>query len=237
MIAKSKLELKYIKKAASIANSCLPLIEKLLKEKITEKELAREIRRKIYSQNAGLAFRTLVASGKRASQIHAKPTNKLIKGLGYIDFGVSYKGYKVDLTVPFVKGKISKREEKILKTTLKAYEIALKSVKLRENCFKVFEKVDNFLRKNGFSMKHSLGHGIGKKVHEKPTIGIPKEKIEKLKKEKLEKLKKQVFEKGMVFTIEPGIYVKSVGGCRIENTFFLSKKLVQLTKAKLIVVS
>jgi Xaa-Pro aminopeptidase len=224
-----KIEL--IKKSAQISNSCIPLIKKLLKRKITEKQLAIEIKKKILAQGAKLAFPTLVASGKRASKIHANPTKKEITGLGYVDFGASYKGYKTDLTLPFVKGKITKQQEEILKATLQAYKIAKKEVKVNKNCWEAYEKVNNFLKSKGFEMKHSLGHGVGIRIHQFPIIGKPI----KANKRKIEKLKRVRFKEGMVFTIEPGIYVKGVGGCRIENTFLLTKnKLIQLTKAHLI---
>ncbi|MCX8191070.1 MAG: M24 family metallopeptidase [Candidatus Aenigmarchaeota archaeon] len=235
-ITKSKEEIELIKKSAEIANSCLPLLENMLKKKdVREIDIAVQLKRKIRSMGGKIAFDPLVACGKRASNIHAKPTKKLIQGLGYVDFGVSFKGYKVDLTVPFIKGEVGEKEKNMFEALLKAYKIALKSIKIGVKCFSVFEKVDTYLRKNNFKMMHSLGHGIGKKVHELPTIGVPKFKLKKIgkkKKEKLEIVRELKFERNMIFTIEPGIYVKGVGGCRIENTFLLTDKLKALTKAK-----
>lgn len=231
---KSEKEIKFIKKAAFIANSCLPYLEEILeKEKISEKEVSILLKKKIISLGGKLAFDILVASGKRSSKIHGKPSRKIISGIGYVDFGVSFKGYKVDVTVPFIKGKIGLREKKMVKTLFNVYRLAKKLIRVGASCFSVFEKVDDFLRKNGYRMEHSLGHGIGRKIHEPPTIGIPKQKLRRLKKEKIEELKNIVFENGMVFTIEPGIYVKNVGGCRIENTFlFWNNKLIQLTNSR-----
>jgi len=237
-IIKTKNEIKLLKKSAQISNSCLKLIEYSLKENITEKELKRRVERKIRSQNATLAFRTLVACGNRSAMIHPKPyaTDKIIKGIGYIDFGACYKGYKTDVTVPFIKGKISKKEIKIIKTTLKAYSLAISSIKLGRPCWKLFQIVNKYLKKNGFEMKHGLGHGIGLKIHEYPSIIIPRKKrLRGKKKRRWEKIKKMIFMKGMVFTIEPGIYVKGLGGCRIENDILLTDKgLKILTHSKLI---
>ncbi|MCS7106061.1 MAG: M24 family metallopeptidase [Candidatus Aenigmarchaeota archaeon] len=240
---KSKNEIKLIKKACKISNSCLKIIEYSLKEKITEKELRKRIEKYIRKQGATLSFRTIVACGKRAAKIHPKPraTDKIIKGLGYVDFGACYKGYKSDITVPFIKGKISKKERKIVRATLHAYKIAIKSIKIGMPCYKLHEKVDSFLRKKGFRLYHSLGHGIGKKIHELPTIGKPnfrkkmsKKKLEKLKR-KWEKIKKIKFQPGMVFTIEPGIYLKGFAGFRIENDVLLTENGIKvLTKSKLI---
>jgi len=241
-MVKTKKEIKLIKKSAEITNSCLPLIENLLKrDKITEKEIAREIRKKIYSQGARLSFRTIVACGKRAAQIHSKPraTNKIISGLGYVDFGASFKGYKTDATVPFIKGRISRKERRMVQAVLKAYDIAVNSIEIGKPCWKLFEKIYNFLKKNGFELKHGLGHGLGLKIHEYPFVVIPnKEKLKRKKKRRWKIIKNIRFQPGMVFTIEPAVYVKGIGGCRIENDILLKRKGPRiLTHAKLLVMS
>lgn len=224
---KTKKEIALIKKSAEITNSCLPLIENLLKRnKITEREIAREIRKKIYSQGARLSFQTIVSCGNRSAQIHSKPraTNRIVSGLGYVDFGASYKGYKTDITVPFIKGKITMKERKIVKTVLKAYSIAISSIKIGKPCWKLFEKIYNFLKRNGFELKHGLGHGLGLEIHEYPFIVVPKkEKLRRRKKRRWEIIKKITFKSGMVFTIEPAVYVKGIGGCRFENDILLTR--------------
>ena len=244
---KTRKEIKLLKKSAKIANSCIPVIEQALKEKITEKGLAIRIRKKMREQGATEAFRIIVCSGKRAAEIHAKPrtTKRIISGLGYVDFGACYKGYRSDVTVPFIKGKISKREKRMVKAVLQAYKLAIRSIKIDMPCWKVHEKVDKFLRKHRFEMKHGLGHGIGLKIHEMPFISkISDRQLKKLKKKKRlkwerkwKKIKKITFQPGMVFTIEPGVYVKGLCGCRIENDVLLTRKGVKiLTNSKLIEV-
>ncbi len=231
MFTKTKKEIGLIRRAANISNSCIGLIEESLKERITERELRRRIERKIRSQHATLSFRTIVACGKRSSKIHprVKATNKIIKGVGYVDFGACYKGYKSDVTVPFVKGRITKRERKIVDTTLKAYELTMSSIKVGLPCWKLFKKVDNFLRKNHFKMMHGLGHGLGLKIHDTPPISRKPRK-----KKILKKWKEVKFQENMVFTIEPGIYTKACG-CRIENDVLLTKRGPKLlTNSKLI---
>jgi len=237
-IIKTKKEIKFLKKSAEITNSCLPIIEEALKEKkITEKEIVRRIIRKLKSQRATFSFAPIVACGKRSAKVHAKPrsTNKIISGIGMIDFGASYKGYKTDMTIPFIKGKISKKERKIVDSVLKAYCIGIKSIKIGMPCWKLFEKVDNFLRNNGFKMGHSLGHGLGLRIHELPYIGKPKKKLRGKKLERWKRWNKITFQNNMVFTIEPGVYVKGVGGCRLENDVLIERKRIKiLTNSKLI---
>jgi len=235
---KTNREIKTLKKSASIANSCIPVIENALKEnEITEKEIARRIRRKIYSQGATLAFRILVASGKRSAIVHPKPsaTDKKIDGTGYVDFGASYKNYKSDITVPFVVGKIGKREMKMVNAVVAAHNLAMRSIKIGMPCWKLHEKVNTFLRMKGFRMIHAMGHGLGKNVHELPYIGKPRKKLRGLKKRRWERLKKIVFQENMVFTVEPAVYLKNVGGCRLENVVLITKREPGiLTHARLI---
>jgi len=236
---KTKKEIELLKKSAKISNSCIPIIKRSLAEdRITEKELARRIRKKMKQQRAGEAFRMIVCSGKRAARVHAKPrtTNKTINGLGYVDFGANYKGYKTDITVPFIKGKISKKERRMVKAVLQAYKLAVCSIKIGEPCWKVHEKTNNFLKKWGYECPHAIGHGIGKKTHEIPYIGVPKKKrLAKKKRRKWERIKKITFQPGMVFTIEPAVYVKGLSGFRIENDILLTKRGVKvLTNARLI---
>lgn len=224
-IIKTQKELQLLKKSAAISNSCIPLIKNSLKENISERELARRIRRKINSQHATLAFQTLVASGKRAAMIHPHPhtTNQKISGIGYVDFGACYKRYHSDVTVPFVKGSVGKKEWEIIRTGLAAYKLAVRNVKLRKQCWIVHKETDKFLRKNGFRMQHSLGHGLGLEIHERPIIGMPRKKLEGKKLKRWKRIQKISFKPNMVFTIEPGIYVKNLGGFRIENDFLMTK--------------
>jgi Xaa-Pro aminopeptidase len=251
---KTKREISLLRKSAEISNSCIPIIEKSLKEKnITEREIARRIRRKIYKSGARLSFRTLVASGKRSAMIHAKPTSTdgTISGIGYVDFGASYKGYKTDVTVPFIKGKINSKEKRIVRSVIDAYKIALKGWRVGMPCWRLHEKIEKYLAARKLEMGHGLGHGLGRKIHDSPTIAAPnKKRLEKLeglarkgdkraikKMKKWERVRKIVFEPNMVFTIEPGAYVKNVGGSRLENSFLASgKRLKSLTGAKLIEV-
>lgn len=237
---KTAREIALLRKSAEISNSCIPLIVKALKEDgITEREISRRVWRNIHKQGAGLSFITLVASGERSAMIHPKPraTNRKISGMGYVDFGASYKGYKTDVTVPFIKGEVSAREKRIVKTVLEAYNIALKAWRIGMPCWKLHQKVEDYIRSKGLVMGHGTGHGLGKKIHERPTIAMPRRKLKGKKLKKWERLKKVAFRPNMAFTIEPGAYVRGVGGSRLENSFLVvGKRLKSLTKSKFIEV-
>lgn len=231
-IIKAPKELALLKKSARITDSCIKVIERELKDGVTEKQLAKAIDKNIRNQHATLAFPTIVACGKRAVFIHAKPTGKTIRGLGYADFGAKWKGYCTDITVPFVKGELGEKEKRILDTTLHAYKTLTKIPRRGMPCWKMQEKFDAFLRKRGYSTMHSLGHGIGLDIHELPSLTkLRRGKVAKFeprkRKRALERwriIKRLRFEPGMMFTIEPGVYVKGVGGCRYENDFLMTKR-------------
>ncbi|MBN2203341.1 MAG: aminopeptidase P family protein [Candidatus Aenigmarchaeota archaeon] len=237
---KTKKEIKSLIKSAKITDSCIRVIEKSLEENITEIELRRRIGRNIRKQGASLSFNTLVATGKRSAMIHCDPraTKRLISGIGYVDFGARYKGYCTDITVPFIKGNITKKQKRIVDTELAAYKLAINSLKLNQHCWKLFDKVDKYLRKKGYSLDHGLGHGTGKKIHEQPFIVIPKkEKLKRKKKRNWDVIKKLRFQEGMFFSIEPGVYVKGVGGCRLENDVLMTRKGPKvITHSRLLIV-
>ena len=119
---------------------------------------------------------------------------------------------------------------------MKAYDVSIKAISLNQPCWKLFKKANDYSKKNGYRLGHSLGHGLGLKIHENPIITMPrKKKLTGKRKRRWGKIKKLTFQKNMVFTIEPGIYVRGIGGCRIENDILLTpKKPKILTSSKLI---
>jgi len=247
-IVKTPAEIKLIKKSAAITSSCVKIIERGLKRKnVTEKQLAGMIDRNIKRQKAGLAFPTIVTCGRRAVYIHAKPTNKRIQGLGYADFGAKYKGYCTDMTVPFVKGDIGKDERQILDATLSVYKRLVKSARAGSLCWKMQDEFEKLLAARSYKVRHSVGHGLGRDIHELPSLTKIRHRKTKDKRRQRRLnawknrvwpgMKKLKFQPGMVFTIEPGIYVRGIGGCRLENDFLMTKHgAKQLTHSKLLII-
>ena len=96
--------------------------------------------------------------------------------------------------------------------------------------WKVFDLANKVLEKHSFEFKHSLGHGLGLDVHESPSLSPKPQTKRELKEWEEAKLKE-----GMIFTIEPGVYVPDVGGCRLENDVLMTKRGAEiLTRSKLI---
>jgi Xaa-Pro aminopeptidase len=205
-------KVKYIKESCKINNQVFKLIHKYIKTGVTEKELAEKME-ELYNLKGckELAFPIIVAFGKNSANIHHEPTNKKLKknDIIMIDAGCKYKGYCSDKTRTFVYGKADKTFRTRSKLIKKAYKEAKKMAEPSLDTRKLHLKAVEIL--GDYEMPHALGHGVGKDVHEKPIISSKEEHNVKL-------------EKGMIFTIEPGIYIKNWGGIRYEDTFLLTKR-------------
>lgn len=219
---KEPKEIKRIKKACRITDHGIKTIEKNLSKKITEKELALILEQELIRKGADeLAFPTIITSGERSAFIHPYPSvsdQRIQKGLGLIDFGVRYKSYCSDVTVPFTLGNLTKKQMRIVHTVQKAYEKAINNLKIDIPTWKVHKSAESIVNKEGFKFKHSIGHGLGLDLHDIPSLS-PKPKD----KEELKEWKEIRLKENMVFTIEPGIYVPGIGGCRLENDVLMTK--------------
>lgn len=211
----SKIE--HIRKACSVNDEIFSLLLKNIKSLKTEKDIDKFLRKEIRKRKLKIAFPPVVASGANAAEIHHKPKKtKLKKGFLVLDFGVKYMGYCSDMTRTIYIGNASAKEKQIYSKILSVQKSAVRKAKPGEECF----EIDYFARKKLGRLReyfaHSLGHGVGKKIHEKPNLS-PKT-AEKLK-------------KGDVVTVEPGIYIKKKFGIRIEDTVLIGKKPTALTKS------
>ena len=230
---KEPKEIERIKKACRIANYGIKVIEENLLLNITGKEFGLTLEQELIRKGADeLSFPTIITSGKRSVFVHPYPSfldKKLRHGLGFVDFGVRYKGYCSDVTVPFILGEISKKQEIIVETVQEAYDTAIKNLKIGRPTWKVHESVESLLRNKGFEFKHGLGHGLGLELHDLPSITA-----KPISKEQLKEWKEVKLKKNMVFTIEPGVYVPRIGGCRLENDILMGRKPKSLTTSRLI---
>ena len=224
---KEAKEIELIKKSCRIANHGIKLIEENLSTRITEKELALILEQELIREGADeLAFPTIITSGKRSAYIHPYPSfsnQKIKKGLGLVDFGVRYKGYCSDVTVPFAIGKLSRKQTMIVQTVKESYQKTIDSLKIGYPTWVIHDIGEKTIEKNGFEFKHSLGHGLGLDLHDLPNISSKPKDEEEPKDWKEIKLREN-----MVFTIEPGVYVPGIGGCRLENDVMMTRKGVKV---------
>lgn len=145
-----------------------------------------------------------------------------------IDFGIRYRDYCSDVTIPFTVSNISEKQRKIVKTVEQAYDRAIDTIKIDIPTWQVHDSAEKVIKENGFEFKHSVGHGIGLEAHDPPNLS-PKPKT----KEELKHWKEFKLKENMIFTIEPGIYEQKIGGLRLENDILLKKKPKILTNSGL----
>jgi len=207
-MTKDEEEIECIRRAAEIGDRVFEEIKKIIRPGITEKDVAIEIDY-LLRKNGGEkpAFDTIVASGPRSSLPHATPTDrKIVEGdLLTLDFGTKFKGYASDMTRTLIVGKCTQEMQKIYYVVFRAQNEAISKARPGMKFKELDSVARNIIKEEGYgdNFIHSLGHGIGLDVHESPRIS---------------KKGKGEITKGMVFTIEPGIYIKGVGGVRIEDT-------------------
>lgn len=209
-------EIALLQRAASLNWKGFEHVCLLLKEGITEKEIAMEY--EIFVRKNGgdkLSFDPIVCFGKNSSMPHHFPSNTKLKldDIVLIDVGVCIDNYNSDLTRVVFFGKANPTLEKIYSLTKKAQAQALSLCKpgtrlkdLDIAVRDVFKEAD--MEKN---YTHSLGHGVGLEIHEYPRIKFDNED------------KDITLQAGMVITIEPGLYIPDLGGVRYEDMILITQ--------------
>ncbi|OHA20611.1 MAG: hypothetical protein A3H73_02405 [Candidatus Taylorbacteria bacterium RIFCSPLOWO2_02_FULL_50_120] len=215
-IVKGKEELGILSEAAKIACRSFKKLIPFIQVGITEREIARRLESLCLLEGAdNLAFPIIVASGKNGALSHAKATDKKIKRgeLLTIDFGVRYKGYVSDMTRTVAVGEISPQLFRMYEAVRAAQERGCRKIKAGMTGKELDTVCRNSLVRRGYGkyFTHGTGHGIGMEVHELP-VAAPGN------------FGRGVLPAGSVITCEPGVYIKGVGGVRIEDTLVLTKK-------------
>ncbi len=210
-IRKTSEERDKIKKAAAIASAaCRQILQSGLDGK-KESDVAGDLELLFRRGGAeGIAFPTIIASGSRGALPHGTASNKLIKAgeLVVVDFGCKFEGYSSDETVTCVVGRPSGEQKKIHKAVYDAHMKVLDAVKEGIGVRELDKIARTSIHEDGYGkyFLHGLGHGVGLETHEAPYLS-PRGK--------------GVLQEGMVFTVEPGIYIEDYGGVRLESLVYL----------------
>jgi Xaa-Pro aminopeptidase len=204
-------ELISISEAVALADVAFEQARALIRPGITEKEIAWEIE-KILRQNGseGVAFEIIVASGPNSALPHARPTDKAICSGEpvLIDMGARINGYCSDLSRTLFLDKPTETFQEIYSVVLKAQITATEGIKSTMDASQADRLARGVIEQAGYgdAFGHGLGHGVGLAVHEFPRLGLSSS---------------DSLADGMVFTIEPGIYIPGQGGVRIEDMVVL----------------
>jgi Xaa-Pro aminopeptidase len=216
-------ELGFITKAVELAGAAFEQARAIIRPGTTEKEAAWEIEKIIRQEGSeGMPFEIIVASGPNSALPHARPTEKIICSGEpvLIDMGARISGYCSDFSRTLFLGKADKTFQEIYNIVLKAQATAMEGIESGMDASQADRLARSVVEQAGYgdAFGHGLGHGVGLAMHEFPTLGPSSS---------------DSLADGMVFTIEPGIYLAGQGGVRIEDMVVLENgKAKVLTKAK-----
>ena len=208
---KDEAELESIRKAAAIASDAFMNILPSIHAGMTEKQVQRVLEFEMLELGSeGVAFETIAAAGLNGALPHATPSDHVIENgeLLTLDFGATVNGYRSDMTRTVGFGKITGELRQIYETVRMAQQLGLDALAVGKACGDIDRVARDYIdaRYPG-AFGHSLGHGVGLFIHEQPRVARGSQ---------------QVLKPGHVVTVEPGIYIPGVGGCRIEDTVIMT---------------
>lgn len=212
-ISKDADEAGKIHKAVQIAQTALEYTLPSIHIGVAERDIATELCLQLIQAGSDLhlAFEPIVSGGPNAANPHAEPSDRKLEpgDLMVIDWGAVYQGYVSDLTRTFAIGKVDPEFEKIVEITVRANEAGRKVSRAGIPAGDVDRAARSVIRDAGYAdfFTHRTGHGIGLEGHEQPYIFAENDLI---------------LQPGMVFTVEPGIYLPRRNGVRIEDNVLIT---------------
>ncbi len=199
-------ELARIRAAAKLNDEIWAAAQAMFKPGMTEREMARLIRRLMIDRGDGEAFETIVSVGANAAECHHIPDDTVWNGRDgvLVDMGVRLDGVSSDLTRNILPARPSPLYKKIYALVLEANARAIAAARPNMTAAALDKVARDFLTRHGFgrAFGHSLGHGVGLEIHEAPVVS---------------RRTKTKLQPGMVVTIEPGVYLPGNLGIRIED--------------------
>lgn len=210
---KTEEEIHEIKKATRINDKAMAAVIDAIKDGISEIELYAIGASIIAGDGAELSFFPSVSVGTNSAIAMKRPSHKKIEkdNLVLLDFGAIYEGYASDTSRTVGYCLVDPYKRSILETALKSREAALEQIKPGAKMRDVEATIRNVIIQGGFGeyLLHNSGHGLGIDSSEEDfPMSLESEGI---------------IQKGMVFSVEPGIYIPGVGGCRIEEVVHVTQ--------------
>lgn len=204
---KDSQEINRLEKAAALSAQAFADVIHLLQPGIEEREYAWALEVAMRQRGGEeKSFDIIVASGERGALPHGRASGRRIAAgdLVTIDFGLRCEGYCSDETVTVAIGAVTDELRKIHAIVLEAQQRAVAAIRPGVPLREIDAVARDHIGAAGYGayFGHGLGHGIGIEVHEFPTISPHS---------------LDVAQEGMVFSVEPGIYLPGYGGVRIED--------------------
>jgi Xaa-Pro dipeptidase len=214
---KDQTEIEILKEAAKLADKAIQYGIASLTVGCTELQVKNQIEQKLREEDGitHMAFETMVLFGERTALPHGEASDaKLRDGdIVLFDLGVVVKEYRSDITRTVIFGSASEEQQKIYQTVLGANEQAIQLLLQKgADTFGDLDRVArNYIERVGYGeyFTHRLGHGIGLEAHEYPSVSENND---------------LPLQTGVVFTVEPGVYLPHIGGVRIEDMVYITKE-------------
>lgn len=205
-------ELAAIRRAIALADAAFAHVADFMQPGMTERQVAWELESYMRTHGADrVGFDIIVAAGPNGAMPHARASDRVIQAGEpmVMDFGAVVDGYCSDLSRTVALGEADGRYQEVYEVVLQAQQAALRGIRPGMTG----QEADAIARRvivdagYGDAFGHGLGHGVGLEVHEKPSVGRLSDK--------------DVLQPGMVFSVEPGIYLPGEFGVRIEDLVLL----------------
>ncbi|NTW08356.1 MAG: aminopeptidase P family protein [Anaerolineaceae bacterium] len=206
-------EISHIRKAVQIAEAALESTLPIVQAGVNEREISTELTLQLIRAGSDLtlAFQPIVSGGPNAANPHAEPSDRKLQpgDLLVIDWGAVHHCYVSDLTRTFAIGKVDPEYGKIVEVTARANEAGRNASRPGIPAGRIDRAARKVIVEAGYGdyFTHRTGHGIGLEGHEPPYIYGENELI---------------LQPGMVFTVEPGIYLPGRNGARIEDNVLIT---------------
>ena len=216
---KDDSEIQKIRRASEIIDKLYQVCSEEIRKGVTEKQLQAKLlyeAMKLEGTSTCYPFTLnpfIIAGGANSALPHFETSKReFIEGdFIVVDLTLRYDGYISDATRTFALGNVSHEMSQVYDLVKKSQQQGLECVEQGVECGKVDTACRNLISNSGYgdNFIHSTGHGVGLEVHEQPWIRPNESKK---------------LSKGMVVTVEPGIYIYSKFGVRIEDTILVNEK-------------
>ena len=213
-ITKDADEIAKMRQAVVIAQDALKACIPQIKIGMREKELASELTMQLLKHGASpeIPFFPIVSSGPNSANPHAAPSDRKFQAgdMLVVDWGAAYDGYISDLTRTFAIGEVAPEYQKIHQIVQASNAAGRAAGKPGAPCAAVDKAARDVIEAAGYGayFTHRTGHGIGMEGHEDPYMRGDNQ---------------QLLEPGMCYTVEPGIYLTSRNGVRVEDNMVVTE--------------
>lgn len=211
-ILKAPEEVDAIGRACALGDACFAHLVDWIRPGMTEREVAWELESFFRANGAeGLAFDTIALAGPRAAMPHGRPSDAIVEpgNVLLLDFGCIVDGYRSDMTRTLFVGDVPDQIRHYHDAVREAQQAAIDALRPGVDGYDIDAIARQRIVDEGVEpYGHGLGHGIGLETHEPPS---------------LRRTAHASLEPGMVFSVEPGIYLPGVTGIRIEDIVVLDE--------------